>query len=242
MRSDHRPWPVPSKPWRMKQIWHNLLFAHWPIAVEKLRPFIPSPLKLDVHEGQAWIGVIPFRMSGIRLRYLPPIPLTSKFAEINVRTYVTIDDKPGVYFFSLDATHLLAVKGAKALYHLPYYWADIKVNDLNGTFMYESKRRGTGENALFHGIYKPVSTPYATQKGALDHWLTERYCLYSSYGDRIFRCEILHHPWPLQHAEAEIYANTMTAGYGIQLPAGPPILHYSERLEVLTWGLEEVKH
>jgi uncharacterized protein YqjF (DUF2071 family) len=225
----------------MKQIWHDLLFAHWPVAVEEIQPFIPSRLRLDLYEGKAWIGVIPFHMSGIRLRGLPPIPFASKFAEINVRTYVTINDKPGVYFLSLDATRFLAVKGARALYHLPYYWADIGVKQQNETILYQSARRNTEGDYRFEGKYKPVSDPYLSVRGALDHWLTERYCLYSNNGARIYRCEILHNPWPLQHAEAEIHANTMTDSYGIRLPGDEPILHFSERLEVLTWGLEEVK-
>ncbi|WP_229263740.1 YqjF family protein [Cohnella cholangitidis] len=240
IRTDHRPWPIPSKPWRMKQTWHTLLFAHWPIAIDKIQPFIPSPLRLDVFEGQAWIAVVPFDMSGIRLNHMPTLPFTSKFAELNVRTYVTIDNKPGVYFFSLDATNILAVKGARAFYHLPYYLADIELHKEAQTLSYQSKRRGSRGDFQFHGSYRPISPPYTAQSGTLEHWLTERYCLYANHKGRAYRCDILHDPWPLQHAEAEIYTNTMANINGLRLPDEKPVLHYAERLEVLTWGLEQV--
>jgi uncharacterized protein YqjF (DUF2071 family) len=240
MRTDHRPWPIPSKPWRMKQSWHNLLFAHWPIAIADLEQLIPSPLQLDVYDGKAWIGVVPFNMSGIRFRNMPPIPLTSKFAELNVRTYVTLNNIPGVYFFSLDATNLFAVKSARYFYHLPYFFANIDIRNEDQKIYYQCKRRGTKENFQFNGTYKPISAQYNAQPGTLDYWLTERYCLYSYYKNRVFRCDILHEPWLLQHAEADIYTNTMANINGISLPNEKPLLHYSERLDVLTWGLEEV--
>ncbi|MFC5700749.1 YqjF family protein [Cohnella faecalis] len=241
MRTDHRPWPIPSKPWRMKQVWHRLLFAHWPVAADVLAPLIPGKLKLDLFEGQAWIGVVPFHMSGIRLRGLPPVPFTSSFAEINVRTYVTNGHASGVYFFSLDAAHLLAVKAARQFYHLPYYYAEIGMNKENEEILFRSNRIGADDKFQFEGKYRPISEPFVSQKGTLDYWLTERYCLYSHHKDRLFRCDILHEPWMLQHAEAEIFTNTLGNRAGVRLPPTQPLLHYSERLDVLTWGLEEVK-
>lgn len=241
MRTEHRPWPVPNKPWRMKQTWNQLLFAHWPIEAEAMRRAIPSGLQLDTYDGMAWLGIVPFHMSGLRLRYLPPIPPTSAFAELNVRTYVTMDGKPGVYFFSLDATNLLAVQGARALYHLPYYWADIDVKQEEDRIHYRSERRNADGGFLFRSTYRPITPVYHSQSGTLEHWLTERYCLYSTHKDRIYRCDILHEPWPLHKAEATIYTNTMADVNGLRLPDDEPLLHYAERLDVLTWGLEEVR-
>jgi uncharacterized protein YqjF (DUF2071 family) len=228
-----------TKPWRMKQSWHNLLFAHWPIPIEDLQKLIPPPLQLDVYEGQAWVGVVPFHMSNIRYRNMPYIPTTSKFAELNVRTYVTLNNIPGVYFFSLDATSFLAVKAARYLYHLPYYFSDINIRNEDQRIYYQCRRIGT-KDFQFKGTYKPISSPFKSHSGTLEHWLTERYCFYNSHLSRIFRCDILHKPWSLQLAEADIFVNTMANIGGLQLPNENPLLHYSERIDVLTWGLEEV--
>src|SRR6266404_1437981 len=115
-RTAHRPWPLPSGPWVMAQSWHDLLFAHWPIAPEDMRPLIPAQLELDTFDGQCWVGVVPFWMSGVRARGFPAVPGMSCFPELNVRTYVVCGGKPGVYFFSLDAANRLAVRTARFLY------------------------------------------------------------------------------------------------------------------------------
>src|SRR4051812_5845616 len=101
----HRPWPLPSGPWVMKQVWEELLFAHWPVSPEIIRPFIPGGINLDTYNDQAWLGIVPFRMSGVRPRLLPAVPWLSAFPELNVRTYVTVDNKPGVLFLSLEAAN-----------------------------------------------------------------------------------------------------------------------------------------
>src|SRR5215213_585770 len=123
----HRLWPRPRRPWVMAQTWTHLLFAHWPLPPEAVRPLIPAGLPLDTFDGQAWVGIVPFQVVGLRARWLPPIPGTANFPELNVRTYITRDDKPGVWFFSLDAANRLAVEAARASYHLPYFKADMHV-------------------------------------------------------------------------------------------------------------------
>ncbi len=115
-----RPYPPPRRPWVMKQAWHDLLFAHWPFEASAVRPLLPASLPLDTFEGRAWIGVVPFRVGGLRVRALPALPFVSAFPELNVRTYVTLDGQPGVFFFSLDAGSRLAVEAARLAYHLPY--------------------------------------------------------------------------------------------------------------------------
>src|SRR5688572_2505606 len=118
--ADHRLIPAPERPWIMWQRWHDLLFAHWPVPTDVLRTIVPAPLALDTFEGQAWIGVVPFRMTGIRPRYLPALPWLSATPEINVRTYVTVNGVPGVYFFSLDAASYPAVVVARSMFRLNY--------------------------------------------------------------------------------------------------------------------------
>jgi len=119
----HRPWPLPARPWLMGQTWYSLLFAHWAVTPEALRPLIPQPLELDLRDGQAWLGVTPFVVGGLRLRGTPPLPWLSRFPELNVRTYVDYGSHPGIYFFSLDAARLAAVAAARRAYRLPYFHA-----------------------------------------------------------------------------------------------------------------------
>jgi len=233
----HRLWPLPNLPWIMKQTWNDLLFAHYPIKLEVLQALVPNVLPLDSFNGVGWIGVVPFHMTGIRMRGLPPLPGTDRFPELNVRTYVTIDGKPGVYFFSLDAANQLAVWGAKAFYHLPYVYADMTVKRNGASIGYESKRR-SGDDAQFVCSYRPISEPYHAAKGSFDEWMSERYCLYTLNKKGVpLRCDILHQPWLLQHAEAEFSQNTMLSKQGIQVESDQPILHFSKRIEVRIWPL-----
>lgn len=222
----------------MTQTWHDLLFAHWPVDASVLQPMIPQQLPLDLFEGQAWVGVVPFHMSGIRGRGLPAIPGFSRFPELNVRTYVTLHGKPGVFFFSLDAASRAAVWAARRFYHLPYFFAEMSVNADDDLISYMS-RRISGE-AEFRASFAPIEPVKLSTAGSLEHWLTERYCLYTVHEGEVWRCEIHHQPWPLQRARAEITINTMSSAAGITLPATSPLLHFSRRLDVLIWPLRPV--
>ena len=233
----HRPWPLPAGVWIMAQNWHDLLFAHWPLAVATLRPHIPARLAIDTFDGQAWLGVVPFRMSGVRLRGTPAIPLLSVFPELNVRTYVVADGKPGVWFFSLDAGTAIAVAIARAWFHLPYFRARMSCEERNGWIEYTSERthRGAPKGAL-QGRYRPVGEQFLAQTGSIEHFLTERYCLYTADGEgRVIRGEIHHGPWPLQAAEAELTQNTMAEAAGFSLRGAPPLLHFAKRQDVVVW-------
>jgi len=219
----------------MKQTWHDLLFAHWPVSSAQIRPLVPAQLTLDTFDGQCWVGVIPFRMSGIRARHLPPIPSFSAFPELNLRTYVTCQGKPGVFFFSLDAGSRAAVWAARKFYHLPYFHADMSSHEQNGLIRYSSRRITTP--AKLRATYKPVAEIRQRKKGTIEHWLTERYCLYTVHQSTVYRCDIHHLPWPLQDAEADLQLNTIAAASQIALPDTPPLLHFAKRLEVLIWPL-----
>ena len=220
----------------MVQVWHDLLFAHWPIAFESLRPLVPPQLHLDIFDGKCWVGVVPFWMSGVRGRGTPAIPGLSRFPELNVRTYATYRDKPGVYFFSLDAGSRMAVWGARALYHLPYFYADMKVVNVGDVIEYDSSRLVA--QAEFRGRYGPIAPVERRQPGSLEHWLTERYCLYTVHRDTVYRGEIHHAPWPVQDASAKIRANSMASAADIILPDINPLLHFAKHQDVLIWPLE----
>jgi uncharacterized protein YqjF (DUF2071 family) len=236
---DHRPWPLPKRPWIMVQVWRELLFAHWPVPAAALRDLIPRGLTLDTYEGEAWVGVVPFRMSGVHFRGLPGIPTAGAFPELNVRTYVVAEGKPGVYFFSLDAGSTLAVVGARTLYFLPYYRARFAVSRNGDTISYDCWRVSRQPpRATFAARYRPTGPVYRSRPGTLEHWLTERYCLYTAGpGGRVLRGDIHHAQWPLQPAEAEIERNTMALANGIDLPQIPPLLHYAHELHVATWPI-----
>jgi uncharacterized protein YqjF (DUF2071 family) len=223
----------------MAQTWHDLLFAHWPLDAALVRSLVPEPLAVDVFEGRAWVAVVPFRMSGIRLRLLPPVPGAAAFPEINLRTYVAHQGRPGVFFLSLDATNPLAVWTARRYFRLPYYRARMSCRSQGERVAYESRRIHRGFPAVgFHGSYGPVGPAAEPRRGSLEHWLTERYCLYTSGGDGRLRIgEIVHDPWPLQPAEARIEHNDLAAPFGLDLSA-PPLLHFARRLEVRLWGLK----
>jgi uncharacterized protein YqjF (DUF2071 family) len=239
---EHRPWPVPRGPWIMRQTWDDLLFAHWPLPPDALRPHIPPGLPLDTYDGQAWIGVVPFRMRDVRPRFAPALPWLSAFPELNVRTYVTLGGKPGVYFFSLDAGNPLAVRVARTFFHLLYFNARFAIARKDGAMDYRSQRtdrRGASAELAIH--YRPTGPVHHSERGSLTEFLTERYCLYSANPrGQLFRCEIHHPRWPLQPAEAEIAENTMVSAAGVALPATPPLLHYAQHLEVLVWNIQRV--
>ena len=228
----------------MGQRWNTLLFAHWRLAPEVLRPLVPHVLDLDLFEGSAWVSVTPFCLSRLRARGLPAVPGLSQFPELNVRTYVTLGGKPGVFFFSLDAGNIVAVLGARATYHLPYYQARISVREgTDGMIHYHCQRFHRGAPAAeFDGHYRPSGPVFTAAPGSLDHWLVERYCLYAvDRRDGVYRAEIHHEPWPLQRADADIQVNTMAQASNIALPAEAPRLAFARRIDVVVWAPERVR-
>lgn len=232
----HRPYPRPQGRWALSMRWRDLLFMHWPVDYEALRPLIPPALSLDTFDGGAWLGVVPFSMSGVRPRYAPSVPRVSSFPELNLRTYVTAGGKPGIWFFSLDAHNPLAVRLARATFHLPYFDAEMYCRGQDdGSIHYRSlrtHRRAAG--ARFAGSYRPTAAP--VEAGDLERFLTARYCLYAAdSAGRLLRGEIHHDDWTLQPAEAEIEKLDMTRQIGLDLPDAEPLLHFSRSLDVVAW-------
>jgi uncharacterized protein YqjF (DUF2071 family) len=235
----HRPWPMPQRRWVLSMRWEDLLFAHWPVDPQLIAPFIPAGLKLEVRDGCAWIGVVPFRMVDTKPRFGPRVPGATSFPELNVRTYVMCEDKPGVWFFSLDAASWLVVRGARRFFHLPYFDARMDVSARGARAVYSSTR--THHDAVpaeFRAEYSPVGPVIRSVPGSIEHWLTERYCLYAADpSGTLWRCEIHHQQWPLQTAQAAIHANTMTSQLGFAFTEPPPLLHFSRGLDVVAWPI-----
>jgi uncharacterized protein len=236
-QTDHRPFPVPDPPWMMAMRWEHLLFAHWPVQVEDLRPHVPEELEVETFDGSAWIGITPFQMTATRPR-LVPSALGLRFPELNVRTYVRSGERPGIWFFSLDAASRLAVRAARVGFFLPYFDARMSLAVRGEAVEFNSHRiEGGASEADLKVTYRPIGDVFHSSPGTLEHFLTERYVLFSMKRDRLFAGDIHHVPWPLQPAEADIHLNTMTAQLGLSLPDREPILHFSRRLEVVAWPL-----
>lgn len=211
---------------------------HWPLPASMLRPLVPEKLELEQFDGTAWLAVVPFRMTGVMRRPWPDLPWVSAFPELNVRTYVTLAGKPGVWFLSLDAANGLAVWAARRFFHLPYYVADMSLTEDESGIRYRSARPG----AEVEVTYRATSDPYLVKKGSLEHWLTERYCLYAEAPDgTIWRTAVHHHPWPLQAAAATIKRNTLLQTHGISVREPPALLHFSRRLRVVVWNAERAE-
>ena len=159
----------------MRMRWSELLFAHWAVEPEVLRPFIPAGLELELFEGRAWIGLVPFRMSDVAPRMVPAVPGISEFLELNVRTYVTTGGKRGVWFFSLDAASRLAVRAARTFFHLPYYHADMDLQVDGAKVSYRSERRSgaarrptrVGRRGLATMRSAPAASPTRSPKCAI---------------------------------------------------------------------------
>lgn len=239
---DHRPWALPVHPWVMRQRWHSLLFAHWPIPAAEIAYRLPDGLVADCFGGDAWIGVVPFTIDRIRFRGLGTVPGASRFAELNLRTYVRDrrTGTPGIYFLSLDAANPLAVVAARTWFHLPYYWARMSAttND-SGTVEYCSARRMAKEPVRFRARYRglgPTQRRKRSAIGSIEHFLTERYCIFTT--DRrgqLLQGNLHHPPWPLEEAEAEIELNELPQAHGLRLPQTPPVLYFARDLAIYTW-------
>jgi hypothetical protein len=219
----------------MRQSWRDVLFMHWPMPAAVLRRMVPEPLEVETFAGEAWISISPFVVTGLRLRGFPPLPGVSRFPELNLRTYVSYDGKPGVHFFSLDAGSRLAVLGARLAYRLPYHRASMHVTPIDGWIAYRSLRRGH-EPAELVVRYRPAGERAIATPGTLDYFLTERYALYTVTGSgRVLRAEIDHPPWELQPAEAVIEHNTIASAHGLTLPDVDPVLHFARSQTTRVW-------
>jgi uncharacterized protein len=232
----HRPWPLPEGSWLQGQTWCDLLFAHWRVPPEQLRRVMPPTLPLHLHDdGSARLGITPFVVKGVRPRGTPPLPWISHFPELNVRTYVELDGKPGIYFFSLDAARRAAVVAARRMYRLPYFHARMRADKVEERIDYECERiDASGAPAAFRGRYEPSGE---ITHDHLARWLAERYCAYiTDESGRPHRIDIHHPPWPLQPAEGELEAQGMADQIGVELK-GEPLLHFSARQDTLIWPL-----
>ena len=226
----------------MHQDWGKLLFIHFRIDEDLLRPLVPESLEIDTFDGSGWIAVTPFTMWDVRAfpPFLPALPGLSSFHELNVRTYVYRDNVPGVWFLSLDCNSAAAVLGARTLFFLPYYNAEIELVQTANTITY-SLERNDEPPASFEASWRIGDPLKFSHPGALEFFLTERYLLYAERDDELYSARIHHQPWPLQEATLTSLNSTMIEANGLPTPVGEPLVHYAEEVNVDIWPLEEVE-
>ena len=229
-----------------RQSWRELSFLHWRLPAEALRALVPAALEIDTFEGDAFIGLVPFTMTGVRPLWAPAVPGISNFHETNVRTYVHHQGAaPGVWFFSLDAASRIAVAIARGFWHLPYHHARMSLDkDADGTIHYRSERRSPPPlPGVCNVTCRPVSEPSAAVAGTLEHFLAERYILYADAGGGALRRGYVHHtPYPLQTAKVSAWEESLLTAAGINRPAGEPFAHYASGVDVEIFDLARVDH
>jgi uncharacterized protein YqjF (DUF2071 family) len=207
----------------MRQAWRELTFLHWRYEPDEVQRLLPPSLRVDQHDGAAWVGLVPFLMD---LRFVRP-PLTMRFAETNVRTYVRDDHgRPGVWFFSLDAARLSAVVAARLAYRLPYFWSRMSVRCDARTRSYASRRRLGARRST--AVTIEIGEPYAPDALTdLDHFLTARWLLFSPRGRLGTTAQVWHQPWPLFRASLVDLDDELVTAVGLTPCADAPLLHFS---------------
>lgn len=228
----------PAGPADGTQRWRKLLFAHWPVPLELVRPLVPSALELDLFDGVLYVGVVPFVMEGVRPSWLPRVA-SFDFLETNVRTYVTHRGEPGVYFLSLEAESVLACLAARATFGLPYYWASMHRHEQGGVAWYETERHlgGPARSTFRYRVGEDlgISVP-----GTLQHFLIERYYLFVERQSAILRGQVHHVPYPVRAAEVLSFDEGLMERAGLPKPSAPPLAHYSEGVDVEVFNLQRV--
>jgi hypothetical protein len=250
---EHRPWLPPDAQWLISQSWNDVLFVHFAMAPSALRPLVPETLTLELYDGAAWLTIAPFCTSHLRPSGIPPLPMLSFFPQVNMRTCVRRDDKPGIFNFSADAANLSAVWFARVFFRMQYWHSTIQVSGATvrarksgeNTIHFRSRRlhgpAARNGPATFDVAYSPEGATEPARPGSLDEFLTERYCVYSHNRGKLYRTELHHQPWQLQHTGVEIQTNTLAEPLGLSLPLQPDLCHFSRCNKLLTWAAERVQ-
>ena len=221
--------------------WQHLLFLHWEVPVEVLRPLVPQRLSIDTFEGRAFVGLVPFTMCDVHPAWCPPVPGISSFHETNVRTYVHLDgDAPGVWFFSLDAANPAAVAAARVGWGLPYFFADMTLDVDGDKVEYRSRRHFVDGDAALGTTYRVGQALGSAEPGTLEHFLCERYFLYAQDGGRLQRGQVHHTPYPLHRVGVERLHETLVAASRIPTEGPPMSQLYSPRVDVEVFPLRDV--
>ncbi len=195
---------------------------------------LPADLQVQEFDGYAWVAIVPFLMVDMMKGAWPSVYPLHRFPELNVRTYVERKGRPGVWFFSLDADCTPLVLGARFLYGLPYFKARMSHRENGGRIEFRSQR--VGASVHFQGSYRPVGPQRVAQQGSFEHWVAERYCLYSCHKGCTISLDVHHRPWPLQDAEVRIDDSNLLDSLDLPLLDGTAVCHYSKGVEVISYS------
>lgn len=231
-QTDHRELPLPETPWKFYQEWNEAIFLHWPVSITSLKKHVPAALEIDLFDESAWVSLVAFTMENSRLRNFFAFPPISNFHEINIRTYVKLNGKPGVYFLSIEGGKRISCKVARQFSELPYRYSDMQRNE--GKYL--------SSNAEFTDRLTLQFTPGSKiqEKDALTEWLTERYALFQDAGPYINAFDIHHVEWPLQEIEIDKLLVNYPR-YADMINNFPDTAHYSPGVQVLAWGMDKRK-
>lgn len=228
--TSNRQYPLPDKKWKYFQEWHNTIFLHWELPVYFLQGHIPKEIELDTFNNMAWVSLVAFEVKNMRLRNMPSFPYISNFHEINLRTYVIKDGKPGIYMFSIETNKLAEVLLTRIFIGLPYKKSKIKQTEK----LISNNDILNQRLDLTIGKKRPLS-----EKTSLDFWLTERHSLYENCGNNVCRFDIHHKKW--EHKKLNVTVNDILYNAGkYSLSTFPDKIQYAEKLEVVLWGKKKV--
>lgn len=231
--TSHRTWKNPNINWSFYQEWNKAIFLHWEIEKEIVEKWIPSGVKIDTYNGKAWISLVAFTMENIRPRLLPAFSPISNFHEINLRTYVIKENKPGVYFLNIEAQKWFSAYISRKISGLPYQKSDI-THDIKEKKLFAHFKKKGFNLEIDYKIGNLIA-----DKNALDVFLSERYCLYLDLNNEIIRYEIHHLPWQIN----ELTCTKLKTNYFIEdidLNRKPDLIRYSEGIQVLAWKQEKL--
>jgi uncharacterized protein YqjF (DUF2071 family) len=213
--------------------WDELTFLHWRYDAGAVQRLLPQGLTVETIDGSAWVGLVPFFLR-VGLPGVPSVPWLTRFAETNVRTYVTsADGARGIWFFSLDAARLGAVLTARATYRIPYFWSKMSIEHTGARIQYRCRRRWPGPRGTRSNVVVDLGDRYEPDELAeLDHFLTARWSLYSAPWSGLHRALAFHDPWPLHRGRAVLVDDELVRAAGLPEPTGEPLVHYSPSVQV----------
>ncbi len=221
------------------QRWRELLFVHWAVPEAVVRPLVPPEMTLDLHDGVLYVGLVPFIMEGVRPWWAPEA-VAFNFLETNLRTYVHVNGEPGVFFFSLEAASWIAVQTARIGWKLPYHHATMERARQGDVVRYQTVRKGQPK-AQLKVEYRLGEMLGASTPGTLEHFLLERYLLFTRRGKEILRGQVYHTPYPAQRAELISLEEGLVQAAGMPAPEGPPpLVHFASGVDVEVFALAPV--
>jgi len=241
IKHSHLPFNMPLRKHSLVQKWRHLTFMHWEVKPDILSDIIPKGIELDLFEGKAYIGLIPFLMKDVHPRFLFPISRISNFPEFNIRTYVRVDNKPGVYFLTLDAQSYITCLYAPYAFGLPYNYSKGMIKVDKNKYFWDSKRKSKGFE--LSGSSTAIGKAIIPKKGSIEAFLFERYCLFSLRNNKICIGFTKHNPWSLYKAHADLKINNLTKSFqlGIENLLEPELIHMSDGVYVNAWSLQIIK-